>query len=238
MMQETTDKKWFDELILELRLRQVRGDAIGDTVASARELLSDSGQGAEEAFGPARNYAAALELPTAPRNEWVKKALWPLLLSLLAFLLFSQAVASWVSSEAMLVSPAQVAFLATPAVAMALLPLYIHAAIRRIWVLIALVAICAMSGLLSAVTTPATQADAWLALDPLPWLVGSATVMVLLSIAITIRSWGYDGEYITDPRSNTTPRNGTGTKILTTIITNWIFPLLALAMLGLALALR
>ena len=62
MMHETTDKKWFDELVLELRLRQVHGRAIGDTVASAHELLADTGQRAEEAFGPARVYAAALEL--------------------------------------------------------------------------------------------------------------------------------------------------------------------------------
>jgi hypothetical protein len=122
MMHETTDKKWFDELVLELRLRQVHGSAIGDTVASARELLGDTGQRAEEAFGPARVYAAALELPSAPQNEWVRRALWPSLLGLLAFLLFNQAVVSWVRSEQMLVSPAQLALVATPVVRNAVFP--------------------------------------------------------------------------------------------------------------------
>ena len=90
MIQHTSDKKWFDQLVMELRLRQVHGSAIGDTVASAKELLSDTGQQAEEAFGPARDYAAALELPAAPKHDWVRKALWPSLLGLLAFLLFNQ----------------------------------------------------------------------------------------------------------------------------------------------------
>jgi hypothetical protein len=155
MMQQTSDRKWFDQLVMELRLRQVHGSAIGDTVASARELLSDTGQQAEEAFGSARDYAAALELPSAPKQ-----------LGLLAFLLFNQAVVSWTQSELMLVSPAQLALLATPVALIALLPLYLDAVIRRIWVLVALTAICAVAGLLSAFLTPTAQAEAWLTIDP------------------------------------------------------------------------
>jgi hypothetical protein len=236
MMHETTDKKWFDELVLELRLRQVHGSAIGDTVASARELLGDTGQRAEEAFGPARVYAAALELPSAPQNEWVRRALWPSLLGLLAFLLFNQAVVSWVRSEQMLVSPAQLALVATPVVLIAFLPLYLTAVIRRIWALMALSAICALAGLLSGVVAPTAQAEAWLAIDPLPWLIGSALIMVVLSIMNTIRSLRPNNDDIVDPRS-TTHSNGTGTKIIV-VITNWLFPLLALAMLGLAVSFR
>ncbi|NQD89881.1 hypothetical protein HP499_19020 [Paenarthrobacter sp. CM16] len=235
MMQETADKKWFDELTLELRLRQVPGDAIGDTVASVRELLADTGQHAEEAFGPARSYAAELELPTAPKHEWVKKALWPAQLGLLAFLLFNQAVVPWVRSEVMLVSPAQAAFLATPLVIVALLPLYLTAAVRRIWVLIALVAICVMSGLLSGIAAPTRRADAWLELSPLPWLVGSAAIMVILSIYNTVRGLGA-GDEIVDPRADTPRSTGVLTGVFA-LISNWLFPIFALAMLGLAVAL-
>ncbi|RAM38289.1 hypothetical protein [Arthrobacter globiformis] len=237
MMHETTDKKWFDDLILELRLRQVHGSAIGDTVASAQELLADTGQPAEEAFGPARAYAAALELPTAPQHEWVRRALWPALLGLLAFLVFNQAVVSAVRSEQMLVSPLQLALVATPVVLIALLPLYLAAAIRRIWVLITLSAICALAGLLSGVAAPTTQAEAWLTIDPLPWLIVSALTMVVLSIMNTIRSSRPNNDDIPDPRSATTHSSGTGTKIIV-LITNWLFPILALAMLGLAFSFR
>ncbi|WP_395402131.1 hypothetical protein ACHMXB_01400 [Arthrobacter sp. UC242_113] len=237
MMHETTDKKWFDELVLELRLRQVHGSAIGDTVASARELLGDTGQRAEEAFGPARVYAAALELPSAPQHEWVRRALWPSLLGLLAFLLFNQALVSWARSEQMLVSAAQLVLVATPVVLIAFLPLYLTAAIRRIWVLTALSAICALAGLLSGVLAPTSRSDAWLAIDPLPWLIGSALIMVLLSIMNTIRSLRPNDDDITDPSSTTTHGSRAGTKIIV-LITNWLFPLLALAMLGLALLFR
>lgn len=238
MTQQTNDKKWFDQLVMELRVRQVHGSAIGDTIASARELLSDTGQQAEEAFGPARDYAAALELPSAPKHDWVRKALWPSLLGLLAFLFFNQAVVSWVRSEPLLVSPAQLALLATPVVLLALLPLYLDALIRRIWACLGITAVCVMAGLLSAFATPKSRAEAWLAIDPLPWLIGSAIVMVTLSTINTIRSsHSEDDNDITDPLSGTTDSTGRGTRAIVQV-TNWLFPILAIAMLGLARALR
>ncbi len=238
MMQQTSDKKWFDQLVMELRLRQVRGSAIGDTIASARELLSDTGQQAEEAFGPARDYAAVLELPSAPKNDWIREALWPSLLGLLAFLLFNQALVSWVRSELLLVSPAQLALLATPVVFTAFLPLYLDALIRRIRVCIAVIAICSFAGVMSAVVAPTDRTEAWLAINPLPWLVGSALVMVALSVRNTL--WApltTHDDGITDPISGANDSTTVGARILVQV-TNWLFPLLALPMIGLALTLR
>lgn len=237
MMQQTSDKKWFDELTLELRLRQVHGSAIGDTLASARELLHDTGQSAEEAFGPARQYAASLDLPAEPKYDWVRRSLWPLLLGLLAFLLFNQAIISLVRAEQMLVSPAQLALLLIPVVLIALLPLYIDAALRRLWVLIVLVAIFSLSGALSAVVTPRTTAEAWLAVDPLPWVIGSALVMIAQSVFNTVRTLrSTSDDDIIDPLA-VKQSSGTGTKIFVHV-TNWLFPIFSLAMLGLALALN
>lgn len=238
MIQQTSDKKWFDQLVIELRLRQVHGSAIGDTIASAKELLRDTGQRAEEAFGPARDYAEVLELPSAPKHAWVRKALWPSTLGLLAFLLFNQALVPWTRSELLLVSPAQLAFLATPVVLIAFLPLYLDAIIRRIWLCVGLSGIGTLSGLLSAFATPEDPAEAWLAVDPLPWLIGSALVMVALSIRNTTQSaFTTDDDEITDPSLATANRPGAGMHVFVQV-TNWLFPLLALAMLGLALALR
>lgn len=238
MTRQTNDKKWFDQLVMELRVRQVHGSAIGDTIASARELLGDTGQPAEEAFGPARDYAAALELPSEPKQDWVRKALWPALLGLLAFLLFNQAVVSWARSELLLVSPAQLALLAIPVMLLALLPLYLDALIRRILACIGVTAVCVMAGLLSAFAIPKSRAEAWLAIDPLPWLIGSALVMVALSVMNTIRSsHSEDDNDITDPLSGTTDSAGRGAKAAVQVA-NWLFPILAIAMLGLALAFR
>jgi hypothetical protein len=86
--------------------------------------------------------------------------------------------------------------------------------------------------------TPTTQAEAWLALDPLPWLIGSTLVMVALSIMNTVRSsQAVDDNDITDPLSGTPDSTGRGARAIVQVI-NWLFPILALAMLGLALAFR
>jgi len=233
-----TDKKWFDELVLELRLQQVYGKAIGDTVASARELLADTGQSAEEAFGPARDYASALELPRAPQYEWMRTALWPAMIGLLAFLLFTQAAAAWAQSEPLLFSPAQLALIAAPVVAIALLPLYLAALVRRIWAVVALVVFGGLAGFLASVVAPTTRAEAWLALDPVPWLVGCALVMVSLSILLTVRSRRPgSGDEIIDPLADVPAGAGLGVRV-GMLITNWLFPLFSLVMLGFVSLLR
>ncbi|TYD00376.1 LrgB family protein [Arthrobacter echini] len=237
MMQQTSDRKWFDELTLELRIRQVHGTAIGDTLASVRELLRDTGQSAEEAFGPAREYADSLDLPAEPKHDWVRKSLWPALLGLLAFLLFSQAIISLVRAEQMLVSPAQLALLLTPAVLILLLPLYIDALMRHVWVLITLGVIASLAGVLSAVVAPTAPAEAWLAVNPFPWVIGSALVMIAQSTVSTIRTFhSASDDDIIDPLARSTS-SGTGAKVFVHV-TNWLFPIFALAMLGLALALN
>lgn len=232
MISTSTDKKWFDEFVLELRLQQVYGSAIGDAAASARELIADTGQSAEDVFGPARDYAASLDLPRAPRFEWVRQGLWPTMVSLLAFLMFTQAAAAWTQSEPFLVSPAQLILLAAPVVIVAALPLYLAALVRHVWVIVVLVVACGLSGLLSSIVAPTTRADAWLALDPLPWLIGCAVVMVALAIQQTVRSRrpGSNDE-IVDPLGDPIVDSGRGAR-LALVLTNWIFPVLALVMLG------
>jgi hypothetical protein len=225
-----TDKKWFDELVLELRLRRVYGSAIGDTVASARELLADTGQSAEEAFGPARDYAGSLELGRAPQNEWVRTTLWPLLGSVLALLIFTQAASAWSQGKLLLFSEAQVALLATPVLLLAFLPLYLTAAVRHIWLLVAVTGICALSGFFASVVAPESFVDAWISVHPVPWMIGTVMAMVVLAVVYSLRSVpSGKGDEITDPRATTPPKATLGAR-LGAVLTNWLFPLLALAM--------
>lgn len=58
MSARRTNDAWIVDFTLALRLRSVRGDAIGDAVAVVREHLADSGENATEAFGDPRSYAA------------------------------------------------------------------------------------------------------------------------------------------------------------------------------------
>lgn len=69
-------KKWLDEFVVELRLHNVPGAAIGDAVATVQAHCSDSGENAQAAFGDAREYARSLELAPRPlrRREEVHLA--------------------------------------------------------------------------------------------------------------------------------------------------------------------
>ncbi|MNI92634.1 hypothetical protein D3C73_1504530 [compost metagenome] len=66
--------------------------------------------------------------------------------------------------------------------------------------------------------------------------MGSAAIMVLLSIVNTMRHLGPDNDDIIDPAADTKPNTGARKKI-GVLVTNWLFPIFALAMFGLALAL-
>jgi len=227
-----SDKKWFDDLVMELRLRQAQGAAIGDSVASARELLADTGQSAQEAFGLPRDYAAALELPIASDRDLVRWTVWMSLLGLLAFLLFTQTATAWAQGEPFLLSPPQLALLSAPAVLVACLPLYLSAAIRKRWPLVLAVLLCAVTGALSAVVAPATRAEAWLALDPAPLMIGSAGAMVLFSVMSTIRTRRRgDIDDIVDPLAPGPARRTVSARVIP-VLTDWLFPILALFTLG------
>lgn len=228
----SSDKKWFDELTLELRMRDVFGHAIGDAVATARELLIDSGQSAEEAFGPARAYAASLDLPRGSGRDWVTRGLWTSLFGLLAFLLFVQAMAAWIQEEELLITPAQLMLAAALGGLVTLLPVYLLAAIRRPWLLGLLIAVGAGSGFLWSAMTPATQAEAWLILNPLPWLLGSAVAMVLLSVWNTIQTLRRGNiDDITEPIPARPAASIRGRRVFV-MLTNWLFPLFAAIMLS------
>jgi len=226
----TSDKKWFDNLIVELRLRQVNGPAIGDTVASARELLADSGQHAEDAFGPARDYAAALDLPRDVRSRWRNATLWPALAGLAAFLGFMQALVPGATGEPLLVSPAQLALLGVTVVLIALLPLYLDVAIRHPWVLGLLFVIGGAAGFFSSVVAPGTIDEAWLVLAAWPWLVGLAATMVVISVGNTVRTLRRGNvDDITDPRQAPAAGRSLSTLVLA-LVTDWLFPLFSAMM--------
>lgn len=221
----TSDKKWFDEFVLELRLRDVRGPAIGDAVASARELLADSGQRADDAFGPARAYAESLELAREEGPGLASRGLWPALLGLIAFLLFTQAASAWFLTEPFLVSPGQVAIFAAIACIIAFLPLYLNVVVRRLWLLILLPVVGGVLGLLANMLSPASPAEAWLVLDPVLWMAIGAIAMVALSVWSTIQSVRRgSADDIIDPLTSAPDARSRGGRAFA-ILTNWLFPI-------------
>ncbi|MBW4032143.1 MAG: hypothetical protein HIU88_05710 [Acidobacteria bacterium] len=230
------DDKWIDALIIELRLRHVPGPHIGDTIASVRELLADSGQSAENAFGSAREYATSLEFSTASTRGQALSGIWRPILGLIAFLAFLPASTAWFQHRPMLFSAAESAFLALPVLLALTLPLYIGAAIRHRWLFVPLVLVSGAAGALSGKVAPTSAADAWLVTSPLPWLAGTAIVMLALSIhgtVLSVRSREVDE--IVEPLPGTggpRPRRGWHPALL---VVNWLFPILAALVFALSL---
>ncbi|MCC2319710.1 HAAS signaling domain-containing protein [Cellulomonas xiejunii] len=59
------DRTWADAFVIELRLRDVPGDTIGDLLAEVESHVLDSGAPAHEAFGDPKQYAAQIAETTA-----------------------------------------------------------------------------------------------------------------------------------------------------------------------------
>lgn len=92
---EKDTRRWFDDFTLELRLRDVPGETIGDAVASVREFLADSGDSPEATFGDPRTYAESLDLPRSriPRAG-MAALLVPTCLGLLGFFAVAASVSA------------------------------------------------------------------------------------------------------------------------------------------------
>lgn len=63
------DAAWRDDLVVELRLHDVPGDAIGAALAEVEAHCLDSGQSAQDAFGDPRAYGAALAEAAGRRDD-------------------------------------------------------------------------------------------------------------------------------------------------------------------------
>lgn len=81
-------QRWLDELVVELRLLDVDGRAIGDAVASAREFLVDAQVPAEQAFGSPREYAQELDLRPQARGDGLRRTVVVAAVDVLGFLAF------------------------------------------------------------------------------------------------------------------------------------------------------
>ena len=61
--------KWTREFVVELRLREVPGSAIGDALEHVRSFCADSGEDADSAFGDAAAYAGSLSFAAEPSRS-------------------------------------------------------------------------------------------------------------------------------------------------------------------------
>jgi hypothetical protein len=233
------DETWIDLFTLELRVRRVPGPAIGDAVASVRELLADSGQLAEEAFGPAREYAASLTLPVMDARQQALKVVVIPVLALFTFLVFSSASVATFAGDLVLLSLPQVLLLALPVLLTLTftLPSFYRAFVWQRWLPVILVLLAGAAGAIASFFAPSSAADAWLAFSATPLLIGAMSVLISLSVigtVVTIRSG--DGDEVTEPLQEDKPRSWRR-RLTFLLFVDWLFPVLAIVVCAMTWAL-
>lgn len=194
-----TNDTWIDDFTLALRLRAVRGDAIGDAVAVVREHLADSGETATEAFGDPRSYAAQLELPTVAAVRVWDPAVMGTAVSLLALLAFVPAVQSVFAGTAAGLSLPQLLLFLVPVAAVVGLPTYFNAAVSRPWIFAIVFVVSILAATCSALFAPERGHSTLAAWNPW-WVAGvSGAVLVAASAWALIDALRDEPDEIVDP---------------------------------------
>lgn len=228
-------KKWLDGLVLELRLNDVSGKSIGDTLASVEEFLADSGQSPQEAFGTPRHYASQLAAARATSEgektgaDKSRAGVAVSTTSLVAFLILSAAITPWLGGGQLLLGHWQLVVLAALAALVLALPLYLPWLFRHSWVLFTLPVVGGAAGVFGAMLAPKNANDALLALEPGIVIIISGEALLTLSVYGSMRVLREQPDVIENPLEATVGHRFQWFEILTA----WLFPIFALVMLGL-----
>ncbi len=222
-------RSWLDELAVELRLRHVRGEAIGDAVSSVESHLAESGESATEAFGDPRSYAESLEFPpdqyvsTSPAS-WTG-VLAPVVTGILGLTLAVDTVPALRDGHAVEVTWGRLAALALLALIMvtaarALGPILRHPVLSSVTFGVAVVGLGLLPVLLQtpAFTVPALPA------------LAVAGLFLVASVVTGYRQRSQPADRITDPVSGTDRYPDARPAGLVRPLVPWVF---VLATLGL-----
>ncbi|MFC4224802.1 hypothetical protein [Lysinibacter cavernae] len=223
-----TNDKWLEAFILELRMQDVSGKVIGDAVASAQELLHDSGEQAYEMFGSPREYAASLALPKRQAPEWNRHGgIWPSMLGLLAFVVFNTSSTALLRGHDVMLTPVQVPLFAIPVMLVCTIPLYLGAIIRNRWILSAVLALGAFGAVFASLLTPKSPADAWLVIAPLPLVIIGGIGLIAVATWGTVMTRQEMSEHlIQDPITGKTAERR-GESLTIRIVAFWMLPALS-----------
>lgn len=218
-MTTTSAQKWLDEMIIELRLRNIRGTAIGDAAAAVETHCQESGETPGEAFGDPREYARSLIFPeqevvrTTP-IEWTR-VLGPVAAGVIAVVLVGPVTSALYERTSMTITWGQVAALAVVGLftllVMRMLGAVLHSSLNTA---LMFGGACAVTAALMAFwTTPALHLPAWL---------GVLVVLALLVVSVVgqRRTLDTSSDPLVDPRDGSTsnaPAKGAA----------WVFPLVA-----------
>ncbi|MEL4358708.1 MULTISPECIES: hypothetical protein [unclassified Luteococcus] len=217
-----TDKQWLDEMVIELRLREINGTAIGDAVAAVETHCAESGERPAEAFGNPREYARALDFAPSQISDtsaqsWAK-VLAPIAAGMVGVSLAPGIVRALFDHSSVTISWGDLAALATLALVVAVSIKYLHALLQN-----KLTGILFFGGAVAAmamlpILLPGTAST-------LPVVVAVALTIACLVASVLGLRW--QRHALDDPIID--PRTRQRTSPLLSILTIWLFPIVAAA---------
>lgn len=215
-------KKWFDEMIIELRLRNVRGDAIGDAVAAVETHCAESSKNPADAFGDPREYARDLhfrpsQLTDNRPSDWAR-TVGPVAIGLIGVSLVPGLTRALFDHTPVTVSWGDLTGLALFATIVAISMFFLRALLQN-----KLTGILFFGGAVAMVAMlPALLPGTAFAL---PVMIVSA--LALACLAASVLGMWRQRHTLDDPIID--PRTGQRTIALPSIVTIWLFPIIAVA---------
>lgn len=197
-----TNEAWLDDLAIALRLRNVRGEAIGDALAVVRHHLADSGEAAQLAFGDPAAYARQLELPTVAATGALDPPVMGPALSLLGLLAFAPAVAALFDGTPMGFSLPQLVLFLVPVAAILGLPYYFDLGVRHLWVFAVAFVLAIVASTGAGFLAPERGHAALASLNPWGVALVSAVLMLAASTWGVLDAWRTEPDPIVDPASH------------------------------------
>lgn len=227
MTSTQTNAVWFDEFILALRLRDVRGESIGDAVAVVRGHLADSGESAHEAFGDPRAYAGELELPTVAGPSPMDPAVMGPALSLVGLLAFAPAVGALFAGTSMGFSLPQLLLFLVPVALVLGLPWYFNLGLRHLWVFAVAFSLAVVAATGAGLFAPERGHPALASGDPWWVAIASGALLLAASAWAIARALRAEPDHLVDPTGQDPTQVPRGHRLLA-VVPHLLMPAAAL----------
>ncbi|MCT1590415.1 MULTISPECIES: HAAS signaling domain-containing protein [Kocuria] len=225
-------RRWCDDFVLELRLRDVPGARIGDHLAEVESHCIETGAEPKEAFGDATEYAREVGSADDPvRGGGTVRVTLICLAALVVFLTGNDATNRWARGEALSFNLVELICLGLLAAGVAALPVLLGPLLRRTRLGLAFFAGLFLLGALRALAGLLPLEPVVDGIPAAPVCVGALLVLCGLS-ALEMRELSGDDDRVTSPLR--APDGAQPPARRGVVLIAWIFPIAFVALGALA----